>query len=169
MNFFTPKINWKPFFLVSLLLIIVGSWYGSRDREVLVSPLKDAELRVFVISEPSNGITEADLTPQFAKAMATHLVQKITAQMETAIKQAAIAAPSPKIRADAAVIKTQGKSLVVIELVNNEQSRAVEIIGISDKTMSRVQCGRKNLDEISLAAGPCAQKILEIHGVNFGR
>ncbi len=169
-------VDWKRFFAVVVALLLLGNlannYYERRDRLASEPPstVRSAipELRVMSSSQSADGVSDADITPQFADALGKYGEGRLAMKFEAMDKQAGISAPSPQIRSESTVVKAQGKSLAIIRYEINGAGRAVDIVGISGKNLDRVMCTRGNLDEILIATGPCAQKIQEVHGVKIG-
>lgn len=167
-------VDWKKFVLAGLALTVglslLGRFMGqtenaSQVQQVHVAP---SVVRVVASSQSSDGVTEANLTPDFAKALETHAVSRISAKLGAAAKDAGVASSEARIQSESTVVETQGKKLVIIKYKINSTSRGVEILGISGPTLNRVMCARDSLEEILLVSGPCATKIQEVHGIRIG-
>lgn len=165
------NVDWKKFLFVAAVLLVganlAGTFLGSRAPSTQ-APAAPPELRVLVSSQPSEGVTETDLSPQLAQAFENYAVSRIRSKLVAMAKEAGAASPQPSIRSESVVLQTQGKKLVVARYEINNTSRAVEVWGISGATIQRVMCTRDSLDEILLTSGPCGAKIQEVHGVRIG-
>ena len=169
------QVDWKKFFGVVVVLLLLGnfanSYYERRDRQASTAvpiPGTTPPLRVMSSSQSSDGVTAAQLTPQLAAKLEEYGTSRIAAKLAAMATQAGASHPTPKITAESTVIQTQGKTLIVIRYQINAAARAVEAIGISGQNLRRVMCTRDSLEEILLTIGPCAEKILEVHGVAIG-
>lgn len=168
-------VDWKPAVLVTAGLLIVGnslsSYYSSRDAaprpRTLARPT--AELQVISSSQSADGATEADFNATTAANLERYAAGRIAAKLDALAKQAGLSLPSPQIRTESTVVKVLDRRLIVIRYEINSSSRGVEVLGITGANLNRVVCARETLDEILISAGPCADKIREVHGVDFGR
>lgn len=167
-------VDWKKFVLAALALTVglslLGRFMAETENagQVQQAQVAPQVVRVVASSQPSEGATDANLTPDFARALEKHAVARIGSKLEAAAKHAGNASPEANIQSESTVVETQGKKLVVIRYEIDSTSRGVEILGISGPTLNRVMCARDSLEEILLVSGPCATKIQEVHGVRIG-
>lgn len=167
-------VNWNKIVLVAVALTLGLSVLGGLMKQTGNTPQMQQEqataavLRVVASSQSSDGVTEADLTPDFAKALEQHAIVRINAKLGAMAKDAGVISPDASIQTESTVVETQGKKLVIVRYEINSTSRGVEILGITGPNFNRVMCARDSLEEILLVSGPCAIKIQEIHDVRFG-
>ena len=169
------QVEWKKLLIVVALLLIVGSfanrYFDQRDKRepsVMSATASTPPLQVVSSSQSSEGVTEEQLTPQFAAKLKEYGASRISAKLEALARQAGVAYLQPKIVSESTVIQAQGKNIVLIRYQINSAARAVEALGISGSNLHRVMCTRESLEDISVSVGACAQKIKEIHGVTIG-
>ena len=170
------QVDWKKFILVAIMVLVAANLAGSflgRAVNTAQAPSTPAsvgspELRVAAASQTSDGVTDADLSPQLAQALEKYGVGRISAKLEAMATQAGVQSSQPNIRSESTVINTEGKHLVIIRYEIDSRSKLVEIMGIAGPNTHRVMCARDNLEEILLTSGPCAEKIREVHGVKIG-
>ena len=169
-------LDWKKFAFAAFAVVLLGNlannYYDRRDRLAseqsnLAKPAASA-LQVLASSQSSDGAKESDFSPRLADEMAKYGVGRLTAKLEAIYIQNGVSLPRPQITGDAIVVKTQGRSFVIVRYEINAAARALEVFGISGANLNRVMCSRESIEEILITSGPCAQKILEIHGVKFG-
>ena len=168
-------IDWKRIGLVVFVLVVLGNlannYYDRRDRLAVehARSIQNSlpELRVLSSSQSSDGVSEGDLTPQLADQMAKYGASRLASKFEEIYRQSGTLSSAPKILSDATVVKVQEKTLIIVRYDINASAKAVEIFGVSGLNLDRVMCTRESLDDILITSGPCAQKILEIHGVTL--
>jgi hypothetical protein len=171
-----PTVDWKRFAFAALAGMLIwnfGNSYlgrrnGSDGGPAPQEPTQNIEVKVAASSQSADGVSEEQLSPQLADAMAKHAEERLVAKLQAIARQAGITRPAPQIQSQAVIVQAQGRKLVVIRYQIDGTARAVEVFGISGKDAHRVMCTRETLEEILVTVGPCADKIKEVHGVTLG-
>lgn len=169
-------VEWKRFALAAIAIIVIGNlankYFDRRDQLATEQPQSiqatNPELRILASSQSADGVEDTDFTPQLADEMAKYGVGRLTSKMEAIHNKAGGKFPPPQIWANATVVNANGKTLVIVRYEINAAAKAVEVLGVSGPNLDRVMCTRESMEEILITSGPCAQKLLEIHGVRLG-
>lgn len=172
------KVDWRGFIAVAIALVVLGNYLADRNGPTSrVTPVLDepaggqtgapstAPLQVLASAQSSDGATDADLSPALADKIGLHGASRMQTHIDSRAAQPGVKQPAARVTSSATVIDVSGKKLIVIRYDFNGPSKAVEILSIKGSELHRVMCMRDSLEPIALTNGPCADKILAVHGV----
>jgi hypothetical protein len=130
---------------------------GAVSRTVTASGLLEAPPEPMVVRQPANGLTEADITPEYAAEIRDYLVEGTRANLP---------ADAGLVSGRSATVMAVGEKRIGVVRIDAGEGQIISIFGLRDKDVVRGTC--VSLDgEADYRAPSCATAVQKSLGVEL--
>ena len=154
-------------FIVIFLLGIALINYRNRHLEKTENLLLTADIKVFVIEKPLNGMSENLLCESyFIDMIGKQILEDLNRRLSSSYSYFSSGNPDSTMITDTCQHNVKGKNFIVIKHKHNETINATSIIGIKDTKLIQITAYSTS-SNIPYSYGPCAQKMRDIFGFSL--
>lgn len=165
--------QWLTMFLGMIVVVPAAQFIGksmgeSENRReqaanIQPSPMADS-MRVMVSRQDSEGVTEADFSPEFLKNLESWTVERVAANADKYLDAAKVPESERNFVGESVYVETDGHKLAVTKLRIGEEVPGAFIVGIVGKELVRVVCFDRSGSNVAVTSGPCGEKLHEVFG-----
>lgn len=158
--------------LLVIAMALFLPWYGrflgerasARDQMAPLPVANTAALEVITSEQDADGLTEADLTPQYAQSFAAY-----AAARSAELAKQHTSEPMPPITGVGTIITIDGKRLAVARTMAEGQVMSLTVLGIQGTSAVRVACVAMDETPPQLTSPQCRRAIEQAFGVSVAQ
>jgi hypothetical protein len=159
--------------LFVLLMAQLGRYLGNEASQGTATPAQsgspstNAEVRVVVSSQDSEGVTQAQWDQKFLNNLESYTRERITQKAKELLAANGQPDATVNLESQAVYVESGNTKLAVIRIQGNDGSNQALIHGIVGNQLKRVGCVRNSTEQIPISYGPCGEKVKEVFGVSL--
>lgn len=142
-----------------------GEAANERDAsQRMMAARLDPQIKTMVSRQDAQGVTEADLSPEFLKNIEAWTLERINVNAKKHWDAAGVPEGERNVSAESVYVSTGSHKLAIIRMRIGDVTPQATIFGIVGSEAVRVTCVDPTLGNVTVTSGPCAEKIRETFG-----